>query len=240
MEWAGSGNAHRGSATDQAERPTARGLEGLVARWGGFSHVSAGLTAHALERISEPQINLAVWLRRFPPPLTAWLDRLPGTDFPKGRAVLDAPQSRPALERLVGADGMPVTGERDSVLQDCAELIGLFARLADTKRVCVRLDALGCDGMALGCQSFHVDYVPLRMIVAYRGSGTQWLPAPIADHARLDGDTPADREIETVPRYAVALFKGQAARKARPLVHRSPPLEPGDIRFFMCLTVPRS
>ena len=59
------------------------------------------------------------------------------------------------------------------------------------------------------CPAFHEDAVSLRMLVTYRGLGTEWTPDPDNPH------------VHAVPPGSVAAFKGRAWPSTERLLHRS-------------------
>lgn len=98
-----------------------------------------------------------------------------------------------------------------------ADVMALAARFADlvhTSRIRARLEVITGDA----CRKWHRDYTDLRLVLTYRGPGTQF--------RRIDGG-----EIEQVPEQAPALFKGRLAPGcAGTLEHRSPPIDGTGIR----------
>ena len=53
-----------------------------------------------------------------------------------------------------------------------------FCFFADYKRkvVCLALET------SRGCKRYHIDNVPMRLLVTYYGRGTEWLPSDAADY----------------------------------------------------------
>lgn len=219
------------------------GLDKVVSRWRRHDHIAAGRGPDALARIADRGVSLAVWLRRFPAPVVAWLDTLGPHAFPTARFIAPAAAPQGLCRAAFAQSPMPVTGERDVLADDCADLISVFADLTGAERVAVRLAVTVSDGAKasrLLCPEFHVDYVSLRLTVAYRGPGTEWLPRSVAARHAAGGHEPERGEIETVPRFAAALFRGRTGECGEALVHRSPPLPlAGMSRFLLCLTAAR-
>ncbi|MGF1455966.1 MAG: DUF1826 domain-containing protein [Alphaproteobacteria bacterium] len=90
------------------------------------------------------------------------------------------------------------------------------------------------------CPAFHGDDARLRLTIADRGAGPQWLPRAVVHRVAAGGPDPESGEIETVPCFSVSVFHGRMGQGADPLMHRFAPIEDGAPgRFLMGLTVPR-
>lgn len=103
-------------------------------------------------------------------------------------------------------------------LDDMANVSRLFAKL-------MRSDAISfCLGTDRGCPRYHVDNVPLRLLVTYAGIGTEWLPENAADRkAWAEGAANEDILIDPgakrfINAWDVALFRGGEGG----VLHRSP------------------
>ena len=66
--------------------------------------------------------------------------------------------------------------------------------VADMANVCnvfcdmVGEDAIGfCLGTERGCRRYHIDNVPMRLLVTYAGEGTEWLPESASDREAFEG-----------------------------------------------------
>ena len=81
-----------------------------------------------------------------------------------------------------------------------------------------------CLATERGCRRYHVDNVPLRLLVTYSGQGTEWLPNEAADRrAWANGNAnenivkdPSAREF--MRPWDIALFRGGP----KGLLHRTP------------------
>jgi len=94
------------------------------------------------------------------------------------------------------------------------------------------------------CPRFHVDRIPVRMLCTYGGPGSQWLPADaVSDELLLPGQDQQghypENRIEQLLAGQVALFKGDTWQDndGRGVVHRSPPLSPGQQRLLVTLDI---
>lgn len=106
----------------------------------------------------------------------------------------------------------------DFWINDMAQISTLFCTIQDSEKIGFWL------GSQRGYRRYHVDNVPLRMLVTYAGKGTEWLPEFAADRqAFLDGrsneyilkDASA---LQYMKEWDVAVFKGGPEG----LLHRTP------------------
>lgn len=127
---------------------------------------------------------------------------------------------------LVGFGQLPESSAK-AWRDDLLLLIALARGLAPQAVVRVRIETKVNDA----CRLFHADNVPLRMICAYRGPGTQWLPEGTFDRAELGrGSNNLVRDWSAMRQLAtgdVAVMKGLRfpGTCADALVHRSPPAD---------------
>lgn len=84
------------------------------------------------------------------------------------------------------------------------------------------------------CQRFHADNLEIRLVCAYRGPGTLWLPPDNlnleAAEQRGTGNEDIVRrseDVQQLSQWDVLLMKGKKA-EGQPLYHRSPPPQLGD------------
>jgi hypothetical protein len=190
-----------------------------------------GRRAAVLDRIWGEDVALAVWTRRMPDELAAWLDALPAGRLPDGRFVA-APVQVPAhLAALCDLVGLADSRERALLIGDIAGLAARFSRLSGSLRVDVRLEAVDHDA----CWRFHRDHVGLRLNATYRGPGTQWPPLDRAA-AALRAQRRYRGPLNELPRFAVGLFKGVRQAGEGAVLHRSPPVAgSGLTRLFLCI-----
>jgi len=103
-------------------------------------------------------------------------------------------------------------------LDDMAAVSIAFARLLDSETVGLRLSS------KRGCQRYHMDNVPLRLLVTYYGAGTDWLPDHAADvqayEAGMDNTDICTNEsqIQSMQPWDVGVFRGAP----HGLLHRTP------------------
>jgi len=185
-----------------------------------------------LAGIHDPDVQMAIWHRPADPVLRHFaanvLAARPVQQVLEVEvAALDAFDPLPAS--LHAAD--PAAAERFTA--DVRWLAGMFAELVGASRLGVRLLRLD---QAM-CPRFHTDFVGVRLLTTYFGTGTEWLEDRDVDRRFLGHramDVPDDRSgllrrgaaVQVVPEFAVALLKGEAwpGNHERGLVHRSPAL----------------
>lgn len=103
-------------------------------------------------------------------------------------------------------------------IEDMANISRNFSILQDSDEVCFWL------GTKRGCKRFHIDYVPMRLLVTYAGYGTEWLPRDASDWDAYHNGAGNDdickdtSKIETLQPWDVALFRGQE----KGLLHKTP------------------
>ena len=79
-------------------------------------------------------------------------------------------------------------------------------------------------GSIRGCQRFHVDMVPFRLLVTYEGQGTELLPNYAADRDAFDNGKPNSEIIKDtsackfIDKWDIAIFRGGK----NGILHRTP------------------
>ena len=177
--------------------------------------------------IGRPDVNLAVWARRLPPPLAVGARRI-ALFGPASVAVEEAPEHAADAIADLWHGGLPA-----ALLHDIRAFAVLFALLGGTPQaVRARLEVI--DGP--GCWRWHADAVPLRLLCTYHGPGTEvldWLSG--AEPAR--SLSPESRGL-VLPTGAVALLNGEGhpSGHGRGCIHRSP--QNTGPRLLLCLDQP--
>jgi len=208
---------------------------------GGACETVFGEDSRVLAEVARPEVGMAVWCRPAEEGLSAWLDGLPEDSLQSDRLLLRPHQARRAVSGVL-SEGLRLAEHsvearlRDSLARDVAALTRLFADLAGTRLVDLRLEALRHDA----CWRFHYDHMRLRLLCTYCGPATQWVP-PEARNAALAEQRAYRGPLHELPRFAVALFKGSLAPDQVGVVHRSPPIAgTGRSRLLLCLNEPSS
>ena len=103
-------------------------------------------------------------------------------------------------------------------LIDMAEVTKMFCNLLKEEAICFWL------GSNRGCKRYHVDIVPVRMLVTYAGQGTEILPDQAANRDAFINGEPNEKivkdklAIQFVNKWDISLFRG--GKKG--ILHRSP------------------
>ena len=81
-----------------------------------------------------------------------------------------------------------------------------------------------CLATQRACQRYHIDNVPLRLLVTYYGKGTEWVPDSAVDRLAYDSGMPNDKILTSnkarkfLNAWDVAIFRGGPDG----LLHRTP------------------
>ena len=81
-----------------------------------------------------------------------------------------------------------------------------------------------CLATQRACQRYHIDHVPLRLLVTYYGKGTEWVPDSAVDRLAYDSGMPNDKILTSnkarkfLNAWDVAIFRGGP----NGLLHRTP------------------
>jgi hypothetical protein len=178
--------------------------------------------------------DLRLYPAGLPDDLARDLDALPEAALPHFR-IDNAP-----LGPLLGFVGqLATTPGLDPalalVLADVAAQARRFAELTGATALALKLERVTDDA----CRKLHHDYVAHRLVVTYRGQGTQWLPRALeaalgAERLRVD-----DSWLHSVPRFSAALFTGRLLPGGNPVLHRSPPIAgTGQVRLVLTINEP--
>ncbi len=112
-----------------------------------------------------------------------------------------------------------------------ADVLSAFQKIARTGDLGIRIDRVNSNH----CSNFHVDFVPLRLIMTLSGPGTEWLANEDVDREalrdrRFDQIRKPEASIQRTETGDVLLMKGAGFMRssgerdlARAFVHRSPP-----------------
>ena len=81
-----------------------------------------------------------------------------------------------------------------------------------------------CLATQRACQRYHIDHVPLRLLVTYYGRGTEWVPDTAVDRLAYDSGMPNDKILTSnkarkfLNAWDIAIFRGGPDG----LLHRTP------------------
>ena len=203
-------------------------------------HWFSSSQATGLAEIYQPHINIAIW-ERGPDrdvinALTELTENHPGLTI---KSVIRMEHARQSLSELLPA----CTGQ--AILVDSLYLsLDLFTCLFEQERVAVRFGRL-TEAM---CPRFHIDNLPVRLVQALNGPGTEWLPESTLDRSKLgrgnqgkpdheSGIYRSEQDIGQLQTGDIALLKGSGweGNEETALVHRSPAVPAGQSRWFLSL-----
>ena len=158
-------------------------------------------------------------------------------------ALLDSPQT-PALRLSGTPDQCRQAVLRDlpavdhaSALADAVYLVAdAFCTLFDLEKTGLRLERLE----RAMCPRFHVDRVPVRLLLTFAGAGTEWLTEDNCERSQLGGGGEPCRSAAAIQHLQagdIALLKGEEweGNEGRGLVHRSPAVSGGERRLMLTL-----
>ena len=103
-------------------------------------------------------------------------------------------------------------------VSDMSEICQIFCDTLNSKSISF------CLGTERGCSRYHIDNVPMRLLVTYMGQGTEWLPNEIANRVAFEEGLPNEKivkdssKIKSIKTFNVAIFRGGA----KGLLHRTP------------------
>ncbi|MBC62278.1 MAG: hypothetical protein CMP11_07460 [Zetaproteobacteria bacterium] len=103
-------------------------------------------------------------------------------------------------------------------LDDMAKVCEIFCETLESEAVSFYL------GTQRSCRRYHVDNVPLRLLVTYAGLGTEWIPDDAADRLAFESGAPNEEIIKDpskkqfINTWDIAIFQGGP----KGLLHRTP------------------
>jgi hypothetical protein len=178
-------------------------------------------------KIADEEVQLVVWRRESMPAfMTALADpNLPAYVLPKFLRTVEPGNLKPMLKsktvKLAKAIGKEFTND---LIDDICSLTKAFAAALKVERVSVKLEHFGDNG----CQFWHQDSVPYRLVATYRGPCTEWVHPDHGD-ATLRRRKENSKYKRVFAHNDVPLFKGRGSTFADDellnhpgIVHRSP------------------
>lgn len=184
-------------------------------------------------QLRDPAVTMVTWPRRLPSHIAVALDGLAQADV--GPVRSEAP-----LAGLGGELAAQIAGAwrasdmlKSWLVRDIELLAAGISRVAHANRIRVRLDRT----TSRMCPLFHADAVAYRLLCTYRGRGTEWCMPGTVDRLTCQGRAPCEDDILDIPRGAIAAFRGlnHSHRMSKPLWHRSPAVDQGDLRIVLCI-----
>ena len=93
-----------------------------------------------------------------------------------------------------------------------------------------------------GCKRYHIDNVPVRLLVTYYGKGTEWLPRDACNYSAYYNGESNEKIIKIknkskfIEPWSIAIFKGQRFKGgANAILHRTPDAALNKKSLLMCL-----
>ncbi len=186
------------------------------------SHVHRARTVDALTAILDPSVNLAIWER----PSVLPVGSLDGF----GPIQMTTPVDRTHASVTEAFTQQPQAAWHADIAADIAALAASFGAIMTLSHVMIRLERVVGDA----CKRWHADYVSVRLICTYRGSGTQWIERSVERTDAPAVDTPQSLSVG-----AVGLFKGRILGGEQAIIHRSPPIAgTGEERLLLVIDAP--
>lgn len=182
--------------------------------------------------IYAPECNLTVWQRSLDDSIERYVSRLCAQQSSLNiRTVIqcDEDLEKNASELLQAQ--LPAGDGQASIVADIVELLQMYECLLGPSHIGLRMTML----KAAMCPKFHVDRLPVRLVTCYSGTGTQYLPEPEGDTARIPANEP--ERVLQLTAGDVALLKGDGwhGNEGYGIVHRSPPVSDHQARLFLSL-----
>jgi hypothetical protein len=201
-------------------------------------HTISSSHRSALAHILKPHINLAVWRREVPTPISNWLSRCSVEEVTTRSRDIDicvpAACVPASLGAAIAAQTTRQQADISSLARDAAELAGLVARISQNPKVRLRLEWVTHQQ----CSNFHADRVPFRLVCTYHGPGTEWVSNATAERLTSPESLPPADEIHRLTPGDVAVMRGwsNGDNAGMPLKHRSPPVDfPSVWRLFLAI-----
>lgn len=186
------------------------------------SHVHCARTVGDLAAILDPAVTLAIWERPSVVPVG------PLNGFGTIQMTTSVDRAHAALTDAFAQQ--PQAAWHADIAADIAALTASFAAIMALSHVVIRLERVVGDA----CKRWHADYVSVRLICTYRGSGTQWI-----ERAIERADAPPVETPRSLAPGAVGLFKGRVLAGDQAIVHRSPQIAgTGEERLLLVLDAP--
>ncbi|MES2821280.1 MAG: DUF1826 domain-containing protein [Pseudomonadota bacterium] len=197
----------------------------------------SGVQPQVLGEVLRDQVNLAVWQRPLPAPVTGFAAQLLARGEPLAQSIgleIQDETVEPELgDLLAGYAALP---GQTAFLADVRWLVSAFACLLGARSIGLRLRVLD----KAMCPRFHVDQVAVRLITSYAGVGSEWLREDAMARQSLGDSAAEPRDAASIERAGtghVLLAKGEkwSGNQGGGLIHRSPQPPDGQRRLLLTL-----
>ena len=108
-------------------------------------------------------------------------------------------------------------------IEDMAKISKIYSEIINTETICFSL------ATSRSCMRFHIDNVPVRLLITYYGTGTEWVPSNACDYsAYYDGKNNNEiikdaSAIKFMNTWDIGIFKGNKFKgNAKGVLHRTP------------------
>lgn len=108
-------------------------------------------------------------------------------------------------------------------IKDMANIIKIFSNIIKNQEICFSLET------NRGCRRYHIDNVPMRLLVTYYGKGTEWLPPSACDYSAYNNGEKNENiiikksKIKFLNTWDIAIFKGKKHYDSeKGILHRTP------------------
>ena len=108
-------------------------------------------------------------------------------------------------------------------IKDMAKISSIFCDILNTSNISFSLET------SRSCKRYHIDNVPVRLLVTYYGKGTEWAPRHACNYSAYYRGEKNEKiinnfkEIRYIKNWNIAIFKGQKFNgKEKGILHRTP------------------
>ena len=106
---------------------------------------------------------------------------------------------------------------------DMAKICKIYCDILNTDAICFSL------ATSRSCKRFHIDNVPIRLLVTYYGIGTEWIPSNACDYSAYYSGKNNNKIIKDISAikfmntWDIAIFKGNKfTGHKKGILHRTP------------------
>jgi len=166
-------------------------------------------------------ITLAVWCRQLADDLAAAAKQISEVAFELVISLdpwCDRDRQR-LKQELTSSTGCDCA----TLADDLIDLSQRYAQASQNKTVRIRLETVKDDG----CRKFHLDNVPMRLVVTYAGPGIQLVPVMYSS-AASEQQEKYNGPLNSIETGEAAIFIGKKSGRVDLIFHRSPPMKPSD------------
>ena len=165
-------------------------------------------------------ISLSLFERVVPNHVNGFFDHLMQNDF-EATDFVSKDNALHDIEALLKKNLPQDIQEHDFYrdwLEDMAQVSKIFCDVQKADEISFWL------GTKRGCRRYHIDYVPMRLLVTYAGLGTEWIPSEASDWEAYKNGADNDdickdkSKIEQINPWDIAIFRG----KEKGLLHKTP------------------